>query len=366
MLRALTTLVLTNAEGTIIASVVKPSRLRPGDTVAAVTLSWGGPGAYPHRYEAGKRQFEQTFGCRVVETRYALRDAAWIAANPKARADDLMEAFADESIRAVISTIGGDDSVRILRHLDLGVIRDHPKIFMGYSDTTVAHFACMAAGLTSFYGPSFMSGFAENGGMHPYLVDSVRRTLFSAEPLGDVRPNTEGWTVERLDWGEPANQTRRRTLTPSTGWRWLRGTGRVRGALMGGCIDVMEWLKGTVVWPPPDAWTGAVLFLETSEEAPPPQHVERWLRSYGAQGILDRIAAVLIGRPGGHTLPIADHALYDDAVMRVIRGELGLDVPIVAGMDFGHTDPFLVLPYGAIAEIDCDTRSFSIVDAAVV
>jgi muramoyltetrapeptide carboxypeptidase LdcA involved in peptidoglycan recycling len=220
--------------------VIKPSRLRPGDSVAAVTLSWGGRGTYPHRYEAGKRQFEQTFGCRVVETRHALREAAWIAANPKARADDLM---------------------------------------------------------------------------HPYLVNSLRRTLFSDEPIGEVRPNTEGWTVERLDWGEPANQARRRTLVPSTGWRWLQGTGRVTGRLIGGCIDVMEWLKGTIVWPAPDAWADAVLFIETSEEAPSPQHVERWLRSYGAQGILERIAAILVGRPGGHALSIADHARYDDAVL---------------------------------------------------
>ena len=187
-------------------SAIRPERLRPGDIVAAVTLSWGGPGTFPHRYAAGKRQFEEEFGCRVVETRHALRDAAWIAANPKARADDLMEAFADRSIRAVISTIGGDDSIRILPFLDLDVLRTHPKIFMGYSDTTVTHFACMAAGMTSYYGPAFMAGFAENCGMHRYLVDSVRRTLFSTEPVGQVSPNTYGWTVERLEWSDPANR----------------------------------------------------------------------------------------------------------------------------------------------------------------
>src|SRR5688572_22582044 len=212
---------------------LKPARLRPGDTVAAVTLSWGGPGTYPHRYAAGKRQFEEEFGCRVIETRHALRDAAWIAANPKARADDLMEAFADKSIRAVISTIGGDDSIRILPFLDLGVLRAHPKIFMGYSDTTVTHFACLAAGITTFCGPAFMSGFAENCGMHRYLADSVRRTLFSAEPVGEVSPNDDGWTVARLDWGDPANQSRLRGLTPSSGWRWLQGAGHVSGQLIG-------------------------------------------------------------------------------------------------------------------------------------
>jgi muramoyltetrapeptide carboxypeptidase LdcA involved in peptidoglycan recycling len=348
-----------------LASAVTPARLRPGDTVAAVTLSWGGPGTFPQRYDVGKQQFEQEFGCRVVETRHARREAAWIAANPKARANDLMEAFADDSIHAVISTIGGDDSIRILPYLDLGVLRTHPKIFMGYSDTTVTHFACVSAGLKSFYGPSFMSGFAENGGMHPYLVDSVRRTLFSDVPVGEVRPNADGWTVERLEWGDPANQRRRRALTPCTGWRWLQGAGRVAGPLLGGCIDVMEWLKGTAVWPAHDVWTGAVLFLETSEEGQSALQLGRWLRTYGVLGILDSVAAILIGRPGGHRLPVAAHQDYDDAVLRVVRDEFGLATPIIAGMDFGHTDPFFVLPYGARTEIDCDAHRFSITEPAV-
>jgi len=354
------------SDSAALRSAIKAERLRTGDTVAAVTLSWGGPGTCPHRYAAGKRQFEEEFGCHVIETRHALRDATWIAANPRARADDLMEAFADRSIRAVISTIGGDDSIRVLPFLDLSVLRAHPKIFMGYSDATVTHFVCMAAGLTSFYGPAFMSGFAENCGMHRYLVESVHRTLFSAEPIGQVSPNTDGWTAEFLEWSDPANQSRLRALTPSTGWRWLQGAGRVEGPLVGGCIEVMEWLKGTSVWPPLETWAGAVLFIETSEEAPAARHVKRWLRSYGVQGILERVAALLVARPGGPGLSVADHQEYDNAVLGAVRDELGLAIPIITGMDFGHTDPFFVLPYGVKAEIDCNARSFSIVEPAVV
>src|SRR4029079_4166907 len=129
--------------------------------VATVSLSWGGPGAIPHRYEAGKAQLEKEFGVRVVEMKHTLRPAEWVAKNPRARADDLMEAFADPSIRGIISTIGGDDSVRILPHIDLDVIRRNPKVFLGYSDTTVTHLACLKAELATFYGPSIMAGFAE-------------------------------------------------------------------------------------------------------------------------------------------------------------------------------------------------------------
>lgn len=342
----------------------RPPHLVPGDTVAAISLSWGGAAAVPRRWETGRRQFEEAYGVRLVPTRHALRDAAWLAANPKARADDLMEAFADPGVRGVVSMIGGDDSVRILRHLDLSVLAAHPKVFVGYSDTTVAHFACFAAGFTSFYGPAVLAGFAEDGGIFPYLAESFRRCAFTAEPPGEVRPS-DAWTVEWTDWADPAAASRRRAVRPSTGWRWLQGCGRVRGPLLGGCAEVMEWLKGTAVWPRASAWDGAVLFLETSEEAPPPDTVRRWMRSYGAQGVLERVAAILVGRPGGAQLPVEDHVKYDEAVLGVVRDELGLvDLPIVAGMDFGHTDPFFTLPYGVAAELDCDARRFSIVEPA--
>ena len=141
--------------------------LRPGSRIAALSLSWGGPGTIPYRYEIGKQQFEETFGVTVIETEHALRDADWLARNPKARADDLMAAFGDETIDGILSTIGGEDSIRTLPYLDLDLIRNNPKVFMGFSDTTISHAACFKAGIVSFYGPSFMAGFAENGGMFP-------------------------------------------------------------------------------------------------------------------------------------------------------------------------------------------------------
>ena len=344
----------------------KPPKLRPGDKIAAISLSWGGPGAFPLRYAAGKKQLEDEFGLQVVETRHALRDEDWLKRNPQARADDQMEAFADPSIRAVISTIGGDDSIRILPYLDLDVLRAHPKVFMGYSDTTITHLALYRAGLVSFYGPAIMSGFAENGGLHAYLVEAVRRTLFSAIPPGEIRPNREGWTVEHLDWGEPANQSRRRTLNPAEGWKFLQGNGVRRGRLLGGCIEVFDWLRGTSWWLAPEAWQDAILFLETSEDAPPPDEVERILRVYASLGILKKLSGLLFGRPGGQ-VPVERFDEYEQAILQVVCEEEGLDqLPVVTRMDFGHTDPMGVLPYGVLAEIDCLARRFSILEAGVV
>jgi muramoyltetrapeptide carboxypeptidase LdcA involved in peptidoglycan recycling len=346
--------------------MIKPQKLQPGDKVATVSLSWGGPGTFPHRYEAGKKQLQEEFGLTVVEMPNTLRDADWLHRNPRARADDLMAAFADPSIKGIISTIGGDDSIRILPYLDLDVIRSNPKVFMGYSDTTITHLACYKAGIGTFYGPAIMAGFGENRGMFPYMVRSVRKTLFFVEPIGDIAPNTDGWAVEILDWADPTNQARPRKLNPSTGWRFLQGEGLRQGHLIGGCFEVLDWLRGTDFWPEMDEWENAILFLETSEDAPPPEVVKYGLRSLGALGVLQKLSGILFGRPGGQ-ISIEKHAEYDQVLLQVIGEEEGMtDLPIIAGMDFGHTDPMFVLPFGVQAEIDCDNERFVIIENAVL
>ena len=349
----------------MIGDRIKPKKLRPGDRVATISMSWGGPATFPHRYEVGKRQLQEAFGVTVVETPHALHSAEWLERNPRARADDLMEAFADPPVKAIIATIGGDDSIRLLPYLDLEVIRSHPKIVLGYSDTTVTHMVCFAAGLVSFYGPAIMAGFGENGGLFPYLVDSVRTTLFSSLPIGVVEPNSDGWTVEFLDWAEPENQSRRRKLSPSEGWTYLQGEGVRRGHLIGGCFEVLDWLRGTEVWPSSEEWQDAILFLEIAE-APSPTRVLRILRAFAAMGLLRRLSGILVGRPGGQVLP-EKFGEYDEVLLQVVAEEEGLtDLPIVTRMDFGHTDPMFVLPYGVKAEIDCDRKQFTILEGAVV
>ena len=119
-------------------TLIKPKALSPGDKVATISLSWGGAGELLHRYNQGKSQLQNIFGLEVVETKNALKAAEYIYKNPKARADDLMEAFSDPSVKAIISNIGGDDSIRTLPFIDLNIIGKNPKIFLGFSDSTVS------------------------------------------------------------------------------------------------------------------------------------------------------------------------------------------------------------------------------------
>jgi muramoyltetrapeptide carboxypeptidase LdcA involved in peptidoglycan recycling len=304
------------------------------------------------------------FDFDIVEMPHARADADWLDRNPKARADDLMAAFADTTVKAVIASIGGDDADRLIPHLDLEVARRNPKVFLGYSDTTVLSFGLLKAGLVSFYGPTVMSGFAENVEPYRHMVQSLEKTLFSPEPAGLVEPSREGWTVEFLNWGDPANQSRRRTLQPFTGPRVLQGRGKARGHLIGGCADTLECLKGTPWWPPLEVWKGAILFYETSEDAPSPRLVARWLRNLAGQGILKDLEGLLFARPGGRIDP-ATHVVYDRELLQTLK-EAGLrDLPVLSNLDFGHTDPIFTLPYGVMAEIDCDAGSLTILESAV-
>lgn len=200
--------------------------------------------------------------------------------------------------------------------------------------------------------------------MHRYLAESFRRLTFEAQAPGVIDANTDGWTVEFLDWFNPENLKIKRALQPCTGWKWLQGEGVVSGPLIGGCIEVVDWLRGTDIWPARSDWDRAVIFLETSEESIPPLAVSRLLRVFAACGVFDTAQAVLFGRPGGHKNP-ASSADYDAAILSVLRDELNLSLPIITDMDFGHTDPIMTLPYGVRAEVDCEQRRFSICESAV-
>jgi muramoyltetrapeptide carboxypeptidase LdcA involved in peptidoglycan recycling len=272
--------------------LLKPKRLEPGDTIATISLSWGGAGELPHRYKAGKEQLEKQFGLKVLETKNALRPAEWVSKHPEARAQDLMEAFSNKNVKAIISNIGGDDSIRTLPFMDLDVIKDNPKIFLGFSDTTVTHFVCMKAGLSSFYGTSVLVGFAENGGMHDYQLEDIKRTLFSAGKIGEIKPNKNGWTSERLDWFDELLSSQKRKLEPSGAWNFLQGKGKIQGRLIGGCVDVLEFIKGTEYWPETKEWEDTILFLETSETMMDPLTFKWILRNYAAQGILKKIKGI--------------------------------------------------------------------------
>ncbi len=107
------------------------------------------------------------------------------------------------------------------------------------------------------------------------------------------------------------------------------------------------------------------MFLETSEDAPPPSVLTGTLRTFAAMGILRSLSGILLGRPGGHNLSPEQFMHYDNAVKRVVSEEEGLtDLPIATRIDFGHTDPIFVISCGVETVINCESRVFSIDESA--
>jgi muramoyltetrapeptide carboxypeptidase len=324
---------------------VKPPRVRPGDAVAIVSPSAPALGRFQHRAERAIPYLER-LGLRVKVMPHAAEVDGWVSATPEHRAEDLHAAFADPEVSVVLCAIGGNHSNQVLPHLDFDLIRANPKVFQGYSDMTVLHWAIAhETGLSTFYGPALVPELGEFPEVLPLTDRFLRAAWLGGEPLR-YEPAAE-WTDELLDWNAQLDLTRPRAFRPSEGWVTVRG-GVAEGRLVGGCLESICWhLKGSRYWPDFD---GAVLMLESSEEMPPPAYVDSYLTDLGQLGVLDSIAGLVYARPYG----------YDDDERELLWRVLADHVrcPTLANVDCGHTDPMLTLPLGQAARIDADARTF--------
>ena len=344
---------------------VRPTRLRRGDTVAVLSPSWGGPQMFPNVFDAGLAVLIEQFGLQVREYPTTRWPAAQLRADPRARARDLQAAFADPSVTAVFAAIGGDDSARLLPHLDMAVIRANPKVLMGYSDTAALLVALHLQGLVTYNGPAVMAGFAQLRHF-PQTAAHIRSVLFEPTDTLDYVPAAQ-WVDLYHDWNDDGDATRVGQLRDHEGWHWLQGSGVRGGRLFGGCIEVLEFLKGSPWWPARDFWRDRILFLETSEERPTIDQVRSWLFNYGVQGVFEQASALLFGRARDYTAE--QTAELDGMIVETVAefgdGSGAGELTIVTNLDFGHTDPQWILPLGVRAELDADRRTFRLVEPAV-
>jgi len=346
----------------MLENLIIPKKLEKGDTVAIVASSWGGPASCPKKFNYGIKQLEENFDVKCIVMPFATASAKDIANSPEKRAADLMSAFRNPEIKAIISAIGGDDSIRMLPYIDFDVIRNNPKIYMGYSDSTISHFMCLKAGVSSYYGPSIMAGFAENGGLIPFMKKSVEKTLFSNHIIGKIEDNQDGYVIKQHNWNDESLLDSTRELKPAQATKIIHGSKNAKGRLIGGCLEVLEFMKGTDLFPKTEEFKNSILFIETSEDNPSACFVKWWFRNYAASGILANLAGIIIGRPGNDDSKYVEQQYQ--AIIEVL-GEENLDIPVLVNANIGHTDPQMVVPYGAMAEIDVKTGTFSILESGV-
>jgi muramoyltetrapeptide carboxypeptidase LdcA involved in peptidoglycan recycling len=337
---------------------VTPPPVERGDRVAVVAPASGSAARFPHVLDRGLRVLRERFDLEPVLFPTVRRSDEWLYDHPAARARDVEAAFRDPDVGAVLTTVGGNDQVRILRHLDADALRSNPTRFFGISDNTHLHTALRNAGVVSYYGGTVMTDLACAGGPFDYTVAHLERALFD-ETVGEVNPSSE-FTDEDRPWDDPANLEASPEREPNPGWTWRGGRGRVEGRVWGGCLEVLDTvLAADRTMPPLDALDGAVLLLETSEERPGEGEVRRMLLGLGERGVLGRVGAVLVGRAKARD-PFSDpgaraRAEYREAqrgAVTEVVGEYNPDAPVVLDFDVGHTHPAVPVPVGGRAVVD--------------
>lgn len=335
----------------------KPLKLSRGDTIAVVSPchGWAGDAKVRWKYELGVRRLQEV-GLQVVPAPNALRGSAYLTENPRARAEDIMWAFENAQVKAIIASVGGNDSIRIIPYIDAALISANPKILIGYSDVMNLHILAYHCGLSSFYGCNLLSPVAEAQGWHAYSRKWFEKVLFSDSVIGSVEP-AEEWTYEDSDYFDPSH---RRTYYPNNGYELVQGEGTARGRLIGGHTGLKE-LEDTSLALSAEDFRDKILFLEDIPEFYTPQAIEDFLRWLDKIGALGGINGILLGKANENTA-----FTEQKRVVRNVLSQFGLGkLPVLYGVNFGHSSPVCVLPYGAEAEINCENVSFSILESGV-
>lgn len=338
--------------------LIIPEKLKKGDTVGFISPSSGLAPFAMHRIEQAVETFED-LGYKVKIGRNALKNKGYVSASIEERVADIHNLFSDPEVKMIIATLGGHNSNSLLKYLDYNLIRKNPKIFIGYSDITVLHYAIQTrSGLATYYGPCVMTQFGEYPKILPYTLEYFNKevSVDYCEKNYDI-PASETWTEEILDWFKKMDTKRARRMKRNTGYQWWIKS-HARGELVGGAIPSINHLAGTKYWINPKE---KILFLDIPEsndlfKGLGLHEVEASLADLDNLGVFDSISGLIIGRPYHYTKEEIEG--LKTIILRYLKNKR---CPTLYNANIGHTDPINTLRYGAIAELNSRNNSFRIV-----
>lgn len=328
-------------------SFIKPNKLHPTDKVAIISPSFGAPGVWPHVYELAKSRVKEVFKLEPVEFAHTKK----VGATKEERSRDLIDAFENADIKAVIASLGGDDQVTYIKNLPKDPFVLNPKPFFGFSDNT--HFCnfLWLNGIPSYYGASLFTQFGMQQKMDDFTVQYLTYALFEGGEHELIHSDT--YNDIGLNWDDPDNLHKERVREKNEGWFW-DGKKDAEGISWGGCLEsIDELLRHNIEIPSSDDFENIILCTETSEEIPRDDYVYRVYRALGERGILKRVKGILVGRPKAwhFNMPQTTEQKEEykrkqrEAILRAVR-EYNPDICVIQNIDFGHTDPQICLPYG--------------------
>jgi muramoyltetrapeptide carboxypeptidase len=315
-------------------ALVRPHRLRPGDTIGLINPSGAvyERGPYDDTYER-----LAALGFRVKEGAHLRARYGHMAGTAQQRADDLHAMFRDPEVAGILAMTGGSGANRVLPLLDFDLIAQHPKFLGGFSDLTALITAVhLRTGLVTFHSPLGRSEWNAFSVEHfrAVVMDAQDHTLRNAPVTGD-------------------------DLVPQDGRITTLNGGTAQGPLIGGNLAVLTSLAGTPFWP---SFDGAILFLEDVNEYV--YRIDRMLSTLMLSGVLEQVAGVVLG---GFTDCKPSEGSFGSLTLDEVFDDYfgGLGVPVYRGAQFGHVRRKFTLPLGVQAEIDADAGTLRLLESAV-
>lgn len=307
-----------------------PPKLKKGDIIRIIAPSRSLKLISEETKKIAHTRFEDmgltlSFGMHVEESDEFASSAI------QSRIDDLHQAFADKNIKAILTVIGGFNSNQLLRYIDWNLIKNNPKIFCGYSDITALNNAIYAkTGLITYSGPHY-SSFGQK--LHfDYTLEYFKKCLFSNEQFDIVASN---------DWSDDTwyFDQEKRELISNKGFLVIH-EGQATGTIVGANLCTLNLLQGTEYMP---SLKNSILFIEDDYESAP-HTFDRDLQSLIHQPCFKEIKGMVIGRFQKVS------KMTDDLLKQIVETKKELkNIPIIAGIDFGHTDPKITFPIGGTA-----------------
>ncbi len=298
----------------------KPAPLRRGDKIAVAAPAGS---VEDEQLRTGVHALERA-GFAVQLGENILAQNGYLAGPPEQRARTLEALFEREDIAAIFSARGGFGSVQLLPYLNAELIRRHPKIFVGYSDISILlNWLVQRCGMVAFHGPMVAMELARG-------LEGLNADFFWGTLLGDKHE----W---RLELGE--------TIRPGT----------VEAEMAGGCLSTIVTTLGT---PYQIETAGKILLLEDVGEKP--YRIERMLTHLKMAGKLAGLAGVVFGSfthcegEGERDVGKIIQDLFRDA-----------PYPVVTGLDAGHADKNLLMPFGVKMRLDGKKPALTLLESPV-
>lgn len=314
-----------------------PEKLNTGDQIRIIAPSRSASLLSSENYDLAFERIKKEFGTWITFSQNHQEKDMFNSSSIESRVSDIHDAFKDKTVKMVSTVIGGFNSNQLLKYLDWDLIKNNPKILCGYSDITVLGNAIFAkTGLVTYSGPHF-STFAQKEYLE-YTIEYFKKCLLKNNEY-DIHPSKE-WFDDQ--WYK--NQENRKPII-NNGY-WVFQSGSAEGTIIGGNISSLILLFGTEYMPD---LSGSVVFLEADNYTQGVDILEfdRQLQSLLQQKGSEKIKALVIGRFEKGSEVTREKLQFVIETKKELK-----NIPVIANVDFGHTNPMITFPIGGMCKIN--------------